>query len=45
MVNQVIEYMLRMFVMEKLTQWEEYLHLVEFAYKKSVSIISKDEPI
>jgi hypothetical protein len=33
MVNQVIEYILRMYVMEKLTQWEKYLHLVEFAYK------------
>jgi len=29
----VIENMLRMYVMEKLTQWEKYLHLVEFMYK------------
>eukprot|EP00253_Pinus_taeda_P036268 PITA_36268 len=31
-VNQVLEDMLRAYVMTKPTQWEEYLHLVEFAY-------------
>ena len=31
-VNQVLEYMLRMYVMDKPTKWEDYLHLVEFAY-------------
>eukprot|EP00253_Pinus_taeda_P019164 PITA_19164 len=31
-VNQVLEDMLRVYVMTKPTQWEEYLHLVEFAY-------------
>eukprot|EP00253_Pinus_taeda_P017346 PITA_17346 len=31
-VNQVLEDMLRTYVMTKPTQWEEYLHLVEFAY-------------
>ena len=31
-VNQVLEDMLRMYVMEKPTKWEDYLHLVEFAY-------------
>ena len=30
-VNQVLEDMLRMYVMEKPTKWEDYLHLVEFA--------------
>jgi hypothetical protein len=30
-VNQVIEDMLRMYVMEKPSKWEDYLHLVEFA--------------
>jgi hypothetical protein len=25
--------MLRMYVIDKLSKWEEYLHLVEFAYK------------
>jgi hypothetical protein len=32
-VNQVIEDMLRMYVMDKPSKWEDYLHLVEFAYK------------
>ena len=31
-VNQVLEYMIRMYVMVKPTKWEDYLHLVEFAY-------------
>jgi len=31
-VNQVLEDMLRMYMMDKLTKWEDYLHLVEFAY-------------
>jgi hypothetical protein len=31
-VNQVIEYMLRMYVMDKPSKWEDYIHLVEFAY-------------
>jgi hypothetical protein len=31
-VNQVIEYMLRMYVMDKPSKWEAYLHLVEFSY-------------
>ena len=31
-VNQVLEDMLRMYVMDKPTKWENYLHLVEFAY-------------
>ena len=31
-VNQVLEYMLCMYVMEKPTKWEDYLHLVEFSY-------------
>jgi transposase InsO family protein len=32
-VNQLIENMLRMYVMDKPSKWEYYLHLVEFAYK------------
>jgi hypothetical protein len=32
MVNQVIEDMLRMYVMDKPSKWEDYLHLVEFSY-------------
>jgi hypothetical protein len=31
-VNHVIEYMLRMYVMDKPSRWEDYLHLVEFSY-------------
>jgi hypothetical protein len=31
-VNQVIEDMLRKYVMEKPSKWEDYLHLVEFSY-------------
>jgi IS30 family transposase len=31
-VNRVIEDMLRMYVMDKPSKWEYYLHLVEFAY-------------
>jgi hypothetical protein len=31
-VNQVIEYVLRIYVMEKLMQWEKYLPLVDFYY-------------
>ena len=30
--NQVIEDMLRMYVMDKPSKWEYYLHLVEFSY-------------
>ena len=32
-VNQVLEDMLHMYVMDKPTKWEYFLHLVEFAYK------------
>ena len=28
----MIEYMLRMYVMDKPSKWGDYLHLVEFAY-------------
>ena len=28
----MLEYMLRMYMMDKPTKWEDYLHLVEFAY-------------
>jgi hypothetical protein len=31
-VNQLIEDMLRMYVMDNPSKWEEYLHLIEFAY-------------
>ena len=28
----MLEDMIHMYVMEKLTKWDDYLHLVEFAY-------------
>jgi hypothetical protein len=31
-VNRVIEDMMRMYVMDEPSRWEDYLHLVEFAY-------------
>ena len=34
-VNQVMEDMLRMYVMDNQTQWEKYLPLVKFAYNNS----------
>ena len=43
-VNQVLEYMLRMYVMDKPTKWEDYLQLVEFAYKNGQQIFG-DESI
>ena len=30
-VKQIVEDMLRMYVMNKPTKWEDYMHLVEFA--------------
>jgi hypothetical protein len=34
-VNQVMEDMIRMYVMDNQTQWEKYIPLVEFAYNNS----------
>ena len=34
-INQVMEDMLRMYVMDNQTHWEKYLNLVEFAYNNS----------
>jgi hypothetical protein len=31
-LNQIIEDMLRIYVMDKPSKWEDYLHLVEFSY-------------
>jgi hypothetical protein len=31
-INRIIEDMLRMYVMDKPSKWEDYIHLVEFAY-------------
>jgi hypothetical protein len=35
-VNQVMEDMLRMYVMDNQTHWEKYLPLVEFSYNNSL---------
>jgi hypothetical protein len=32
MINQIIEDMLRMYIMDKPSRWEDYIHLVEFSY-------------
>ena len=32
-LNQILEEILRMYVMKNPTKWEDYLHLVDFAYK------------
>jgi hypothetical protein len=43
-VNQVIEDMLRMYVMEKPSKWEDYLHLVEFSYNNGYQASLKMSP-
>jgi hypothetical protein len=44
MVNQVIEDMLRMYVMDKPSKWEDYLHLVEFSYNNGYQEYLKMSP-
>jgi hypothetical protein len=43
-VDRVIEDMLRMYVIEKPTRWEDYLHLVEFAYNNGYHASLKMSP-
>jgi hypothetical protein len=43
-VNKVIEDMLRMYVMDKPSKWEDYLHLVEFDYKNGYQTSLKMSP-
>jgi len=43
-VNRVIEDMLRMYVMDKSSRWEDYLHLVEFAYNNGYHASLKMSP-
>jgi hypothetical protein len=43
-VNRVIEDMLRMYVMDKPKKWEDYLHLVEFAYNNGYQTSLKMRP-
>jgi hypothetical protein len=40
----VIEDMLRMYVMDKPSKWEDYLHLVEFAYNNGYQYSLKMSP-
>ena len=42
--NQIVEDMLRMYVRTKPTKWEEYLHLVEFAYNNDYQTSTKMSP-
>eukprot|EP00253_Pinus_taeda_P031475 PITA_31475 len=43
-VNQVLEDMLRSYVMQQPTWWEEYLHLVEFTYNNGYNSFLKMSP-
>jgi hypothetical protein len=43
-VNQVIEDMLRMYVMDKPSKWKDYLHLVEFSYNNGYQASLKMSP-
>jgi hypothetical protein len=40
----VIEDILRMYVMDKPLKWEDYLHLVEFAYNNGYQALLKMSP-
>jgi hypothetical protein len=40
----VIEDMLRMYVMDEPSKWEDYLHLVEFAYNNEYQTSLKMSP-
>jgi hypothetical protein len=42
--NQILEDMLRMYVMDQHKQWEEFLPLVEFAYNNSYQSSLKMTP-
>ena len=42
--NQIIENMLRMYVMKRPTKWEDYLHLVEFSYNNGYQALAKMIP-
>jgi hypothetical protein len=43
-VNRVLEYLFRMYVMDKPSKWEDYLHLVEFAYNNGYQTSLKMSP-
>ena len=39
--NQVIKYMLRMFVMDQPSKWEDYFPMVEFSYNNGYHVSMK----
>ena len=43
-VNQIVEDMLRMYVMNNPTKWEDYLHIAEFVYNNSYQTPTKMIP-
>ena len=43
-VNQIVENMLRMYVMNNPTKWEDYLHIVEFAYNNGYQTSTNMSP-
>jgi hypothetical protein len=43
-VNWVIKYMLSMYVMDKPSKWEDYLHLLEFSYNNESQTSLKMSP-
>ena len=42
--NKIIEDMLRMYVMDQPSKWEDYIHLVEFSYNNGYQIYFKTSP-
>ena len=43
-VNHILEDMLRMYIREQPSKWDDYLHLVEFAYDNHYQASSKFSP-
>ena len=43
-VNQLLEDLLRMYVKERSGKWEDYLHLVEFAYNNDYQALARYSP-
>jgi transposase InsO family protein len=43
-VNQIIQDMLRMYVMDKPSKWEYYLHLVDFGYNNGYQVSLRMRP-
>ena len=43
-VNQVLEDLVRMYVKDQPGKWEDYLHLVEFAYNNNYQALARFSP-